>query len=606
MSPFEFTRLKNQVSGRVNSRLYISASWVPKSGPGVPKHFKSLCGTSMIADALPEREQPWDVCIVGSGPVGMAVALELDSLGRDVLVLESGGRVVEPERSEDARARIADERTHVPMEIATCRALGGTSWTWGGRSVPLDDIDFEPRAWVPHSGWPIAHDDLKQWYGGACQYLLCGNGPFDLPPGQVPTAPADFHFEFLERWATETRVALIHGARIGSSPRIHVALNSTAVDLELDANLSQVESIVVATPAGRKRVCARRIVLAMGGVETTRLLLAVQRRLPSLFGGRGGPLGRFYMGHISGKIADIVFAQPGAIADFDFFRDATGCFVRRRFTLSAAAQRKHQLLNTAFFPDNPSFYDPTHRNGVLSAVFLALVFPLTGRKILPEGIRLAHIGKPPRHYAAHLRNVILGAPTGAKDIVDILRYRLLGKPRKPGFLLRNRAGRYALHYHAEQEPNPESRITLTEETDRFGVPRAFIDFRYTEHDLGSVVNSHGLLDQELRTAGLGRLEYRYLDQDLIERVRLQAADGYHQNGATRMGADPRSSVVDSNLKVHGVENLHIASSSVFPTSGQANSTFPAVALGLRLAHRLSACGASPITERGVPEGLRPR
>jgi choline dehydrogenase-like flavoprotein len=59
-------------------------------------------------------------------------------------------------------------------------------------------------------------------------------------------------------------------------------------------------------------------------------------------------------------------------------------------------------------------------------------------------------------------------------------------------------------------------------------------------------------------------------------------------GTTRMHADPRQGVVDVNCKVHGVDNLYIAGSSVFPTGGYANPTLTLVALALRLADRLKA------------------
>lgn len=542
----------------------------------------------MLIDLCPDRPRPWDICIVGSGPVGMALALEFDRLGREVLVLESGGREVDPQRAEDSRAVLLSPRTHAPMEIATCRALGGTSWMWGGRSVPFDPIDLANRPWVPHSEWPIDYEDFVPWHARAAEYMLCGNDVFASTPTHPASGHSDLDLQCLERWATESRLALIHRARIEASPRIALCLNSTVVDLEFDPGSRRVEALTVVRPAGRTTVCARQIILAMGGVEITRLLLSVQRRLPQLFGGKDGPLGRFYMGHISGKIANIVFARPEYIADFDFAKDATGSFIRRRLVLTPAAQREHRLLNTAFWPDNPPFYDYRHRSGVLSAVFLALSFPPTGRRILPEGIRLAHIGPKPRHYAAHIRNAILGLPGGARDVVNILRERIFAKPRKPGFLVRNRAGNYALHYHGEQEPSPESRITLAEEQDRFGMPRAAIDLRFTDGDIRSVIESHRVLDSALRASGIGRLEYRYSEEELAASVRAQATDGYHQAGTTRMGRDPRTSVVDPDLRVHGAENLHIASSSVFPTTGQANSTFAAVALGLRLAHRLNA------------------
>lgn len=540
----------------------------------------------MIIDQLPEHTEPWQVCIVGTGPVGMAMALELDRMGLEVLVLESGGRSTDSARSEDARAVITNARTHAPMEIATCRALGGTSWAWGGRCVPFDDVDFEHRPWVRNSDWPLTHGDLRPWYRQACDYLLCGSDTFEIDPSHLPATTPEMAIRSIERWAKEPRIALRHQESIHRSPHITLSLNSTVVNLDFNDNLNQVSTATVATPAGQVKVRARRWILALGGVETTRLMLSVQRKNPSLFGGSEGPLGRFYMGHISGKIANIVLDQPSSIADLDFLKDDTGSFVRRRFTLTPEAQRKHQLLNTAFFPDNPPFYDHRHRSGVLSAVFLALAFPMTGRKILPEGIRLAHIGNPPRHYASHLRNVLLGALPGSRDIVNIFRERLIAKPRKPGFLVRNPAGTYALHYHGEQEPNPHSRITLTKECDRFGLPRAVIDFRFVSNDFSSVVASHRVLDQSLRSASIGWLEYRYPHQHLEARVEAQASDGYHQAGTTRMGVNPADSVVDANLKVHGVENLYVASSSVFPTTGQANSTLPAVAFGLRLVHHL--------------------
>jgi hypothetical protein len=292
------------------------------------------------------------------------------------------------------------------------------------------------------------------------------------------------------------------------------------------------------------------------------------------------------MGHISGKIASIVFDDPASIDDLDFKLDESGTYYRRRFMLTADAQAQARVLNTAFWPDNPSFYDPRHGSGVLSAVFLALAFPPTGRKLLPEAIRLAHTGPRPYPLAAHLRNAILGAPRGAKDVYRILRDRFIKKPPKPGFLVSNRGGKYALHYHAEQVPHPDSRITLARESDSFGVPRAAIDLRFTDQDVQSVIDSHGLLDTALRQNGIGRLEYLYGAEQLHERVNAQAADGYHQAGTTRMGDDPGQSVVDSNLKVHGVENLFVASSSVFPVSGQANCTLLAVAFGVRLASHL--------------------
>jgi len=541
----------------------------------------------MIEPTL-SADRTWDLCVVGTGPVGMALAVEFERLGDEVLLLEAGGSEVEPAAAEASRARIVDPARHAAMEIAVCRALGGTSWTWGGRCVPYDDIDWMQRDFVADARWPLGHDEIRPWYAPAAEYLLCGGDTFCLPRG--PRLSDGLTLDFVERWARQSRLILEHRDRLLRSGRIKLSLKSTVTSLSLSADGSRVESLTVATPDGPRTVKARRIVLAMGGVETTRLLLHTQQRWPNAF---GGPLGRYYMGHISGKIANIEFNDPASIHDLDFKLDNTGTYYRRRFMLSAETQLQSQLLNTAFWPDNPPFYDPAHGSGVLSGVFLALAFPPTGRLLLPEAIRLAHVGPRPYRLTAHLRNAILGAPHAAKDIFRILRDRFFSKPRKPGFLLQNAGGRYALHYHAEQVPHPDSRITLGAERDSFGVPRAVIDLRFTDQDVRSVIDSHRLLDQALQANGIGRLHYWYDPSQLRDRIYAQASDGYHQMGTTRMGVDPRQSVVDADLKVHGVENLYVASSSVFPTSGQANSTLLAVAFGVRLASYLHSRRADP-------------
>jgi choline dehydrogenase-like flavoprotein len=545
----------------------------------------------MICDQITRRERTCDICIVGAGPVGIALALEFERLGRNVVVLESGSAQPSAELAEASRAAIADPKRHAPMALAVVRAFGGTSWAWGGRCVAFDDIDFQERPYVPHSGWPIDHDEVRPWYARASEYLLCGSAEFAAPPRRLGALGDSVSVSCLERWSTEPQLARVHRARIEQSERIAVWLNSTVVDLGLGAKGRSVETVLVRTPTGETTIQAGEVILAAGGIETTRLLLALQQKHPNLFGGVDGPLGRFYMGHISGKIAHIVFNDPAAVTDLDFELDGTGTYVRRRFTFTEAAQKENGLLNTCFFPDNPPFHDPRHGSSVLSSVFLALATPPIGRRILPEPIRLAHVGPKPHDYSSHLRNIVLDAPRGAHDLLRVLHDKFLTKPRKPGFLLRNRDGRYALHYHAEQEPNPESRVVLSDGNDSFGLRRVAIDLRFTEGDAASVVRAHRVLDSALRSRGVGHLVYWYPQNELQSAVMAQASDGFHQVGTTRMGHDPTCSVVDSNLKTHDVDNLHIASSSVFPTTGQANSTYLAVALAVRLAHHLSI--ASP-------------
>jgi choline dehydrogenase-like flavoprotein len=540
----------------------------------------------MVLEQLPNHDQIWDLCVVGSGPVGMSLALEFERLGRDVLVLESGGSEVDPKRAEDSHATIVDPRHHAPMELTVRRALGGTSWLWGGRCVPYNAMDFTKRDFVPESGWPVRHEDIEPWYKAACEYMLCVDDSFQMPFSREIND--DLILDGVERWSTECHLMRVHHKRLEKSERIKVCLNSTVIDLDLGQDGRCVESAVVATPSGKVRVKARCIILATGGVEATRLLLTVQRRWPDHFAGTGGPLGRYYMGHLAGGISSLVFDDPRSSAAFDWVLDANGVYYRRRFSLPAKVQLENKVLNSGFWLDNAQFFDPRHGSGILSAFFLALTVPAIGRRIRSEEVRLVEVGPKPYPVGAHLINTVRDAPGTARDAYMALRDRIFKKPRKPGFTFLNRGGRFILRYHSEQVPNPESRIVLTDEVDRHGLPRVSIEFRFSDQDTRSVVDSHRLLDTGLQTNKIGHLEFWYPPEQLQERVMEQATDGHHQMGVTRMGDDPRESVVDSNLKVHGVDNLYVVSASVYRTGSQANSTLLAVALGMRLAGYLNS------------------
>lgn len=541
---------------------------------------------------LPRFHQPAgtlpDVCIVGSGPVGIALALECERHGLSVLLLESGAEEGRAATSDLSRGEIVDPNAHAALETVLCRAFGGTSWIWGGRCVPFDDIDFEHRPFLGAAHWPIAHADVSPCYDDALTYLGGGATHFRSAAVAWTNLPAAIAADRLERWSVEPRLARLYRERLAQSRSIALCLDSTITGIVLAADGDHVAGLAVAGKGGPATARARRYVLAAGGLESTRLLLLAQRQWPSHFGGREGALGRYYAGHMSGKIASIVFANPSDIHLFDFALDEAGGYVRRRFTIEADTQRSLQIQNIAFWADNAPFSDPGHRSGVLSAAYLVLTAPVLGRLFLPEAIRTAHVGRSRPAYRRHLANV-LRRPLGTmREVADLLRQRILARPRRPGFLVPNPAGRYALHYHAEQAPNADSRVALSDRCDDLGVPRLAVDLRFSKKDASSVVDAHRVLDSAFRAAGKARLEEWHPEPERVDRVLAQASDGAHQLGTTRMGSDPRTSVVDAHCRVHGLRDLFVVSSGVFPTTGQANPTLLAVALAVRAARHIAA------------------
>lgn len=529
--------------------------------------------------------QTHDVCVVGGGPVGLALALEAADSGLRVLLVEAGSAQGPVAPTDGPTATVRNEGRHAPLSETTRHGIGGASWLWGGRCVPFTLPDFEARDHVPRSGWPISSTDIAPAQDRAAVYLDCGVADFAVPPlpGWDETVVRTSQ---QERWARRPHVGRELGDRAMAHPAIGVLTGAVAVDLRFDPPGTTVTGLVVRHRGQDVVLVADRYVLACGGLATTRLLLGVQRTRPTLFGGAGGPLGHCYMGHLTGSIAAIVLSRPADFAAWDFRRDTDGTFVRRRFTFSESAQRERRLLNTAFYLGNLPFHDARHGNGALSVLALALAAPFLGRRLTRAETRRRNTGVR-LDVRAHLRNIARRPWRVVQDLVGVVRLRHFSSPRRAVFVLHSDTGTYALRYHAEQVPDPSSRVSLTSDTEPDGLPGLDIDFRYIDQDVDSVLRAHELLDERLRAAGIGRLVYHSSQEDRRDQVVAQARDGYHQIGTTPMSADPAAGVVDADCRVHGLTNLYVAGSSVFPTAGEANPTFMAVTLAVRLARHLA-------------------
>ncbi len=528
-----------------------------------------------------------NLCIVGSGPVGLALGTDLARRGRRLLMLESGGLKPDPMVQGLSDAIIKEPSRHDDMSIAVARRLGGTSNLWGGRCVPYDPIDFSKRSYVD-ANWPIGYEDLEPWIAPAAA-ATCSGGPF-YRTGDPLTVVANSQFscDTLERWTNVQAAQHVHSDSIERSRNLDVRTHATLVRIIFGTNGYVVGIEVANTLTGeRATLPISYLVLAAGGLETTRILLAAQREVPQRFGGEGGPLGRYYMGHLIGEIADITFKQD-LDRKFDFFVDRHGSYVRRRIVPNAAVQVQQRLLNAAFWPVVPPVWDPGHRSALLSLVYLALASKRLGSSIVSEAIRIRHIPYGPSALIPHVKNLLTDLPSALGFAVTFLRKRYASRHRIPGFFVRNSAHRYGLSFHSEQLPNPASRVTLSGDIDRLGLARLFIDYKFSDGDIRSVVRTHDLLQDWLQSTNTGTLEYRMPREQRAEAILKKASHGTHQIGLARMGSNRRTAVVSGNLSTFDAPNLYLASSAVLPTSSQANPTLTTVALALRLSERLQA------------------
>jgi hypothetical protein len=539
-----------------------------------------------------------DIAIVGAGPAGIVMALELATAGYEVTLIESGSLRFSAAAQNLGEANYVTPQFHEPMSECTRRQLGGTSTIWGGRCLPYDPVDFDRRDYIPHSDWPIGYEEIAGYFQRACDYFFCGKAEFKIEnipnidrTSIVPGLPdAEVITSTLERWSLPTNFGKEYFQDLKQSPRIKLLYNLTCTEIVTNepgnSSADRVELLHAKTLGGKHiDLQCQTYILAGGGVNTTRLLLASDRHHPGGIGNHSNLLGRFYMGHVSGSIADVQFTTPPQETVFGFDFDPDRIYLRRRFSFAREFLHQQQLPNIVAWLGSPKFSDPSHQNGVLSTAYLALSMPILKNFLTSTAMRKGAVGDEAKGiYRAHLSNVFKDFQQSLTFVPQFGYGRYIAKRKIPALFVYSADNKYPLHYHSEQVPNFDSKVSLSADRDELGMRKLNIDLRFSQQDIDGAIKAHKYWDRHLRDRDCGYL--KYVTDDLEASIWSQAVDGFHQVGTTRMSAHPREGVLDPNCQVHGIDNLFVASSSNFVTSGQANSTFTIVAFALRLADHL--------------------
>ena len=558
----------------------------------------------MIGDlhhGAPEGPLRADVVIVGAGPAGITLGLELAASGIEVLIVEAGGARYQAEGQAFYRAAAVSPDTHGPAQLYRRRQFGGSSALWGGRCIPLDPIDLEPRPWMAHSGWPISHDELAHHYDAAAAWCEAGPARFDAGsalPGEAPALVAgvpngDIVLDRIERFSPPTDFGRRYRVRLERAPCLRVLLHAPVMRVLSHEGGAAAAGVEVRVGQTLLRIEAARVVLAAGGIETARLLLASNDQRSCGLGNERDLVGRFYQCHLEGEVGRIRFVAPPAAVRAGYERSPDGVYCRRYAWLSPAAQRREALAGLVLRPNHANIVNPDHRQAVLSAMYLVkhLIVPEYARKLtaLEEHALAARRANALRFHAEHLRNLVLGAPGLLAFSAMWARKRVFARRKLPSVFLPDPRGIYPIEFNAEQEPHPDSRITLDAERDAHGQRQVRIDWRTTEADHRRLVSGLRLMQAAFTAQGGARLEFDGADLDAAAAQRIPV--GGHHIGTARMGHSAATGVCDANGELFGTRGLFIAGAAAFPTSGFANPTLTIIALAVRLAQHLVASTA---------------
>ena len=469
----------------------------------------------MIFNDLNQAEKKnFFAIIIGSGPAGISIALELEKKKIYSLIIESG----EFENNLISEKYLKSESIgdHDGDYVSNrMRMFGGTTSVWGGNCNPMNNSDLYD--------WPIEKYELDKYSRKANEILNLKK--------KFVSQKFNNNLNMYNLVWSNIRINEDYSDHIKISKYISLSLNTSFVNLNyINKKINSIECI-----NKNKKYTLRSdyYILACGGIENSRLLLWLKSKNKELFNSEL-PIGKYYMHHPYHKVAN------GLIN----YKKLKNYFLKN---------------NNNYIPlvtCDSSIYLEANDDFVLS------------NDILNSGMYLSFNNINIKNdLFKQLRCV---APKFIKNIYDDI---------KSGKIYE-----ISINTLQEQEPIKENNIILGDELDPLGIPLTKIFWKKLPSEKKSARIILEEIAKFLLDEDIGRLALE--DYLYNENKSYDVVSGNHQMGGTRMGLSVKDSVVDKNLKVHDIENLYIAGSSVFRTSGHCHPTYTIVQLSIRLAEHI--------------------
>jgi choline dehydrogenase-like flavoprotein len=503
-----------------------------------------------------------DVVVVGGGIAGLVLAARLRALKMHVVVLESGGHEqVTPVHPLNRAVQLGDPYSGAARGRFRC--LGGTSTGWGGALIPFMEHDLAPRPWLGLSGFPVKLEEVQPYLKEIEILFRIDGGSYDeefvqqvSATGQIPIGDPDFVTRFA-KWPsfTHRNVAALMRPLLKQDSKLEIWINATASRFDVNRESGRVDSVSARAAGGRVlTVAAKHVVICAGAIESTRILLLLDRQCDHHPFSSCTVLGKYFNDHVSIPAARIKSRHPTKLNHMAGFRFVGSGMRSLRFELSAATQRRERV------------------GGAFAHISVS-TDEATGFDYLRDFLRsLQRRGKI---EPALLGKSFCDLPYLAKMAFWRVVYNQLLWPAP---------AHYELHVVAEQLPRAENCIGLAAELDCFELPLAAIHWRVTDEDMRTFAVVQRCFDTFWDRHGLrsvGELDWTN------DRAGQIFEDVYHPGGSTRMGKDKTQAVVDPSLACFAIPNLSVASTSVFPSGGAENPTLMLMLFTLRLADHLS-------------------